>query len=164
MPLQREFIWNICAAYAVKVVYDVITSHHKDLFFSPFLGSITFKYTFWCEINQWIQNDVHRKFYKNSIFPKMGNPHNMQLVNCRSVSTEEGPSQKIYFGLSLFISISMSNRLFFIILTIILTMLSITFRFIKTLHQVQSLFHPIFCWFTDCLLGDSKNGVHFWLI
>ena len=35
-----------------------------------------------------------------------------------AVSTEEGPSPKIYFGLSLLISISMSNRLFFIILTI----------------------------------------------
>ena len=34
------------------------------------------------------------------------------------MSTEEGPSPKIYFGLSLFISISMSNRLFFIILII----------------------------------------------
>ena len=50
----------------------------------------------------------------------------------RFVSTEEGPSPNIYFGLSLFISIRMSKRLFFIILTIILIMLSITFRFIKS--------------------------------
>ena len=55
----------------------------------------------------------------------------------RFVSTEEGPSPKIYFGLSLFISISMSNRLFFIILIIILIMLSITFRFIKLANYVH---------------------------